>query len=243
LIEAERLQLAALIEDQERLLVEVATDPDTADAREPEYLERHQLIRARLAPLGRPCYCVVGSLQPWRWTPHPELEEELDRLRTPLRDLLTIGGPTWRLVLYRRNGLPTDLPFLDDFALTLGDEHFEVLDTSLERELAVLGTSLMPNRKKMHGYGCTGSERPKRSVPMYKIEEGAPSVRVVLRVFFETAPDHRIVLLHGYDKGADDSDARERREADVACGRALDLQRQLDDPARAAGAVATPWST
>jgi hypothetical protein len=241
MLEADRIQLGSWIDAQERLLVEVATEPEIAPEREAEYLERHRLIRAFLSSLGQPCYCVAGSLEPWRWTPHPDLDNELARMRAPLRDLLAPGEPNWRLVVYRRGGSPEDLPFLEEFALTLGDEHFDVLDTSLQRELTVLGTGLLPNPKKMHVFGCQGAARPKRTVPMYKIEEGAPSVRVVLRVFFETAPGHTIVLLNGYDKGADDGAARERREADVACDRALDLQRQLSNPATAVSAVATPW--
>jgi len=75
---------------------------------------------------------------------------------------------------------------------------------------------------------------------MYKIEEGAPSRRVVLRVFFDTARGNRLVLLHGYNKGEDDSANREAAEAEVACARRKDLAARLAaDQQEAPAAVAT----
>lgn len=61
----------------------------------------------------------------------------------------------------------------------------------------------------------------------------------MLRVFFDTAPGHTIVLVHGYDKGADPSGSGERAEANTACERRADLRGQLADSSRAAGAVAS----
>jgi len=61
---------------------------------------------------------------------------------------------------------------------------------------------------------------------MYKIREGAGQGEVQLRVFFVTRGDYTLVLLHGYDKGADLDKARELREAAIACERRLDVLRQ-----------------
>jgi hypothetical protein len=237
--ENERQELRDLIAEQARLLAAIAADPSLGNDVKVEYRERHRAIRARL-PNDLPCFCVWGSIEPWQYTPHPDVQDELDRMRAPLAGLLYQEDVQWRLVLYRRDGDPTDLPFLDEFALQLGEAHFDVLEASLRSELAVLGTNLLVDRRKAHTFDCKGG-RPKTAVLMYKIEEGTSSVRVVLRVFFETAPDRTIVLLHGYDKGADDSRRTEKREAAVACERLRDLKAQLADPATRGGAVATPW--
>ncbi len=237
--ENERQELRDLIDEQARLLAAIAADPSLGDDVKVEYRERHRAIRVRL-PNNLPCFCVWGSIETWQYTPHPDLQDELDRMRAPLAGLLYQEDARWRLALYRRNGEPADLPFLDEFALQLGDAHFDVLEASLQSELAVLGTNLLVDRRKAHTFDCKGG-RPKTAVFMHKIEEGTPSVRVVLRVFFETAPNRTIVLLHGYDKGADDSERAERREAAVACERLRDLKAQLADPATRADAVATPW--
>jgi phage-related protein len=145
----------------------------------------------------------------------------------------------WTLVAYRRNGDENDVPFATEFAEPLAGQKFVVLDRTLKHELAVLGTSCI--NSKAHPMECKSKQKPQPAVLMLKIEEGAGSVRVVLRVFFETAPNHTIVLLHGYDKGASDSPSRERREADVACSRRADLRAQLADPSRRDAAVASLW--
>jgi hypothetical protein len=238
--ESERQELRDLIAEQERLLAAVAADPLLGDGVKVEYRERHRAIRARLAPNGFACFCVYDSIEPWRYTPHPEVQDELDRMRAPLAGLLYQEETPWRLVLYRRDGNPHELPFLDDFALGLGDAHFDILEASLRSELAVMGTNLLVDRRKAHTFDCKGG-RPKTAVLMYKIEEGTSSMRVVLRIFFETAPGRTIVLLHGYDKGADDSERREKREAAVACERLRDLKAQLADPTTRGDAIATPW--
>ncbi len=236
----ERQELRDLIAEQERLLAAVAADPLLVDDQvKAEYKWRHHTIRSRLVPHWLPCFCVYDSIEPWQYSPHPDVQDDLDRMRAPLATLLYQETTPWRLVLHRRKGDPDDLPFLD-FALEVGGEHFDVLEASLRAELAVLGTSLLADRRKAHTFDCSGG-RPKTTVFMYKIEQGASSVRVVLRVFFDTAPNHTIVLLHGYDKGADDTDRREKREAAAACQLMRDFRAQLADPDRAKGAVATPW--
>lgn len=238
--EDERQELRDLIADQEALLAAVAADPTLGEGLKAEYTARHREIRRRLVVHGRACFCVYDSIEPWQYSPHPDVQAELDRMRAPLADLLRQGpGAPWRLVVYRRDGDPDDLPFVD-WALELGEDHFNVLDASLLSELAVRGTELLTDRRKAHMFDCPGG-KPKTAVFMEKIEEGTSSVRVVLRVFWDTAPGRTIVLLHGYDKGADDSDRRERREAAEACARMRDLRAQLDDPTRAADAVATLW--
>jgi len=239
--EKTRARALELIEKQEELLILVANDPSLANSLSNQYKSQHRELRSILAKEGKPCFCVEDSLMPWAYSPHSDPASELDLRKAPLGPLFkTEIQAVWTLALYRQNGDEKDIPFIDEFALNLSDEQFTVLNDSLRGELSVEGTSLLRNRSKEHLMPCGG--RPKVTVPMYKIEEGAPSGRVVLRVFFETTSNHTIVLLHGYDKGADDSEHREKAETAVACQRRLDLQRQLADPKQRASATASLWS-
>lgn len=91
----ERQELRELVGDQVRLLIAVAENPDLAEELEAEYLDRHREIRSRVAPL--PCFCAAASLMPWKYTPHPDAQHELDEMRAPLAELLTdIPAKRWR---------------------------------------------------------------------------------------------------------------------------------------------------
>ena len=235
----QRARARELLLAQEVLLIAVALgerDPEDAD---PEYKERHRELRTLLAIDTLACLCPWGSVMPWAYGGYEDWRAELDRLRGPLRGLINEGGsPHWRLVLYRRGGSADDLPF-SRFEESLTDEQWVVLDASLQLELGQEGTGLLRNHRQAHNMSCGGRPRPRPVVLMYKIREGAPSGEVVLRIFFDTAPDHTIILLHGYDKGADPSERRETAEAEVACGYRRDLLAQLADPHRAGPALAS----
>lgn len=236
--DAERALARELILAQEALLVAVARGDRDLDEADIEYKRRHNQLRQLLAKDTLPCYCPWGSVKAWAYSGYEDWQAALEQLRLPLRRLLTETEDTpWRLVLYRRDGDSDDVPFLA-FEDGLTDEKWVVLDTSLRRELAIQGTTLLRNDRKAHTMPCAGGP-PQPNVLMYKVREGAPSGEVVLRVFFDTAPDHTIILLHGYDKGADPSDGRERAEANTACERRAELRAQMADPSRAAGAVAS----
>lgn len=226
----DRERARELIARQRDLLAAVAEGrraPDEADA---EYKRTHVELRALLARHTLPCFCPWGSVKPWAYGGYGDWPAEIERMATPLRDIIEPPERTvWRLVLYRRNGDPDDLPFDQEFEASLSQEKWAVLDASLREELAQHGTTLLTNQKKSHPMPCPGVHRPQPSVDMYKIREAASSGRVVLRVFFETAAEHTIVLLHGYDKGRADSETRQRAEAKVACQRRADLLSQLAD--------------
>lgn len=127
-----------------------------------------------------------------------------------------------------RDGDPDDVPFWDEFVAGLDHHKQVVLQTALDTELAFRGTRLLEDWTVAHTMECSGKPGFRTNVKMFKIRAGSAFGEVVLRVFFETASDYRLVLLHGYDKGADPSEARERQEAKIACARRSDLMRQRD---------------
>ena len=110
LTEEERETIRDLIIEQTRLLTTIAGDPTLVDDQaEREYRERHNALSSRLIPLGLRCFCVSGSIVPWQYSPHPELETEFNLMQAPFAEILGGPGPRWRLVLYRRDGDPDDL--------------------------------------------------------------------------------------------------------------------------------------
>jgi hypothetical protein len=191
--EDERERARELISQQRTLLTEVAEGRRGPDDAEAEYKQTHLELRALLAKDTLPCFCPWGSVKPWAFGGYQDWSAELDRFAAPLRELLEPEPrPAWRLVLYRRNGGPGDLPFDEEFEESLSEEKWAVLDISLRQELAVHGTALLSNGRKCHPMPCGGRRHPQPSVSMYKIKEGAPGGRAVLRVFFETAPEREL---------------------------------------------------
>jgi hypothetical protein len=223
-------RISALIAAQRALLASVAAGAVDLAVADEEYRRTHAELRILLARRGRACLCPWDSIRAW---PHAyanggyPVDEILDELVRPLGDLIDPAPkPPWTLIYYQAGGDPRRLPF-GDFESALSEDEFIVLDQSLQRELAVRGTT-----SKGHPWGCGGGGHPEPKVWMFKIEEGAPSRRVVLRVFYVPAPERRIALLRGYNKGKDDSDAGERAAARDACVMRADFEAQLGDPSR-----------
>jgi hypothetical protein len=138
--------------------------------------------------------------------------------------------PPWKLEDYQRGGDPADVPFWDEFVAGLEPTKQVILDASLSRELAFRGLGILDDWTKGHPMPCSDRPGARTSVFMFKVRQGSGTGEVMLRVFFMTASGYRLILLHGYDKGADTDDAREQREAVEACARREDVMRQ-----RAAG--------
>lgn len=214
LIAAQRDLLAAVLAG--------ALEPAEADK---EYRRTHAELRVLLVKRSRPCFCPWASIQAW---PHAyagatvDHDEVMDALLTPFGDLLDLSEPPpWTLIYYQRGGVREDLPFAT-FEAILTDDEFAVLDKSLARELAIRG----PNTNG-HIWPCGGGTHPTPKVRMFSIEEGAPSRRVVLRVFYVTAPDRRLALLNGYNKGQDDSKSGEAAAAKIACDMRMDFEAQV----------------
>lgn len=221
-----RERLRSLLAVQRVLLADVAARIRTPDLAEADYRRNHQALRPILvsSDVGH-CVCPWGTVFAW-WGYAQSTEDwevELEKLFAPFAHLVEDDDLRWRIEPYWRNGDENDQPFRDEFVAHLSEEAQVVLDQSLQRELAVRGLELLGHGSKGETCHCRGGG----NVFEYKIEEGAPSGRVVLRVFFDTAPDQTLVLLHGYVKGAGDSKRRQSREIGVACGRRQDLLAQI----------------
>lgn len=231
--EEDARELRRLIPQLLRLLTDVASgsrDPSDADA---EYRLLHREIRRLLTAYGEECICPWRNAWEWagRSAKDPDWEQTLVNRAQKARFLCGLEEPPpWTLEDYFRDGDPDDVPFRDEFVASLEPHKQQILIAALERELAFRGTRVLEARTDGHLMGCSGARGEKTTVKMYKIRHGSAFGEVVLRVFFETASGFRLVLLHGYDKGADASDSREEQEAKIACQRRSDLMRQ-----RAAG--------
>jgi hypothetical protein len=204
------------------LLAKVASgevQPWDADA---DYRRLHSEVRAILTAYGEPCVCPWPTVWGWHGTAaaDPDWQTTLARRASKARILCGLDEPPpWTFIDYYRRGDQDDVPFWADFAGNLEPHKQAILDDSLNRELAFLGPGVMSDWAKGHLMPCSDKPGSRTRVYMYKIREGAGQGEVVLRVFFMTTANYRLVLLHGYDKGADPDPARESREADEACGR------------------------
>jgi hypothetical protein len=232
--DADHRRITELISAQHELYAAVLAGTVTPADADPAYRPRHRELRPLLVARGRPCFCVEDSIQAW---PHAysggtvDARAVLDELLLPFGDLFhPTEQPPWTLIYYMRAGDASNLPFAD-FERSLTENEFVVLDASLRTELAVRGSNVYG-----HIWPCGGG-RPTPKVYMFKIEEGTPSLRVVLRVFYVFAPDGRIALLTGFNKGPNDKDAAEAAAARVACRMRADFEAQVEADAAAATAA------
>jgi len=222
-------ELRRLIPTLLDLLTSVASgarDPSDAAA---EYVHLHREVRRILTAYGEECICPWPNVWGWAGTAARDASWQVTLAKRALKARILCGldePPPWTFDDYFRDGDLNDMPFWDEFVASLEPHKQAVLDASLTRELAFRGPGVLDDWTKGHPMQCSGTRGSRTNVMMFKIREGSPYGEVVLRVFFITASDYRLVLLHGYDKGADVSDARERREADVACDRRADVLRQ-----------------
>ena len=227
--ETTRVRLRDLLATQKALLHGVASGARAATDAEADYRRVHSDLRQILTAEGRKCVCPWGSIHQWAASAgaRADWESVLDGLMGPYEILAgdTAEAP-WRLIDYHRNGDPNDMPFTD-FETGLEPHKWVILDASLRGELAFRGPSVIDDKTKGHKMDCDTKARPKKTVFMYKIQRGHGTGDVVLRVFFMTAPGGCLVLLHGYDKGADPGPARELRETAEACVRRADMVRHL----------------
>lgn len=209
-----------------------ARDPGGADE---EYRHLHREVRRILTAYGEECICPWHNAWEWfgRAARDPDWQRTLAERAQKARFLCGLDEPPpWAFEDYFRDGDPDDVPFGDEFVASLEPHKKVVLQTALDEQLAFRGTGVLEDWTAGHTMECSGARGSRTRVMMFKIRKGSDFGEVVLRVFFETASDYRLVLLHGYDKGADPSTVRERQEAKVACQRRSDLMRQ-----RAAGIV------
>jgi hypothetical protein len=222
-----RQLLPALLE----LLAAIASGDRSATDAANEYLSLHQQVRRLLTACGEECICPWPNV--WGWQGYAaRLEDPEAWLVARAAKARILAGldkpPPWTLEDYFRNGDPNDVPFWSEFADIIDQHKQAILEKSLNGELAYLGEGVSHGTKG-HIWVCDDRRGARTKVLMYKIREGSPFGEVQLRVFFVTATDFRLVLLHGYDKGADADRGREDREAAEACQRREDLMRQRAD--------------
>ncbi len=96
-------------------------------------------------------------------------------------------------------------------------------DEKLASLIAALRTILSE-----YGVGVCGTPYGKQlgaGVSEFRVRRETPSGRILLRVFFHAYGQKRILLLSGYDKGADPSDRRQQKEI----RRARQLLREFRD--------------
>jgi hypothetical protein len=219
------------------LLLELLTAVATGD-KEPteaaaDYRHLHGEVRRILVSYGEECICPWPNVFGWAGTAAKDPDWQLNLVRRASKARILCGldePPPWTLVDFYRDGNPDDVPFWNEFAASLEPQKQAILDASLTRELAFRGMGVMDDRTKGHTMPCSDKPGARTNVFMFKIRQGSGAGEVLLRVFFITASGYRLVLLHGYDKGADTDDAREQREAAEACARREDVVKQ-----RAAG--------
>ena len=227
---AELRRLIPLLLD---LLSAVAShDREPAEAAA-EYRQLHGDVRSILTKYGEACICPWPNVFGWAGTAARDEDWQLSLARRATRARLMCGldePPPWTLEDYQREGDPADVPFWDEFVAGLEPTKQVILDASLSRELAFRGLGILDDWTKGHPMPCSDRPGARTSVFMFKVRQGSGAGEVMLRVFFMTGSGYRLILLHGYDKGADTDDAREQREAAEACARREDVMRQ-----RAAG--------
>lgn len=224
-----RLRLRDLLTAQKTLLRAVASGERTAMEADADYRRVHSDLRQILKDENKPCPCPWASVHQWAAYAgaSADFEDLIDSLIAPYEILAADRDEApWRLVDYLREGNPDDIPFTE-FEASLEPHKAVILEESLKRDLAFRGPSVIDDKTRGHKMDCDTKARPKKTVFMYKIKHGHATGEVILRVFFITAPGHCLVLLHGYDKGADLDPAREDREAAEACRRRADVIRRL----------------
>lgn len=209
-------------------------DQDPTEA-EVAYRQLHGDVRAILSKYGEACICPWPNVYGWAGTAAKDENWQVSLANRAARARILCRldePPPWTLEDYYRNGDPDDVPFWSEFAAGLPPTKQVILDASLTRELAFRGLDILGDWTKGHPMPCSDKPGARTRVFMFKIRQGSGAGEVVVRVFFTSGSAYRLILLHGYDKGADPDDAREQGEAAEACARLQDLLNQ-----RAAGAA------
>lgn len=219
-------ELRRLLPELLDLLAKIAGGEIPAHEAAGEYSRLHLEARGLLTQYGEECVCPWPNAFAWYGAALklPAWRRTLVQRAKRARILCGLEvPPPWTLVDYQRNGDPNDVPFWQEFVDGLPQHKQQILMEALDRELAYRGLELISDWTKLHTMPCSSRRGATTRIYMYKIKHGDGQGQVALRVFFVTASAFRLVLLHGYDKGADDDEARENREAETACERRSEL--------------------
>jgi hypothetical protein len=111
-------------------------------------------------------------------------------------------------------------PVLDWLKNDLSDEQRAALGKAMQHSLQVLGVGVCATQfgKQLGGGLCEFRLRYNLAELLHRFEGRDPaqasgrSEEVLLRVFFHAHGDRLVLLLHGYDKGADPTGRRQQRE-------------------------------
>jgi hypothetical protein len=117
------------------------------------------------------------------------------------------------------------LPFLTWVDRKLNDSQFAALDAAISHVLAEQGAILLgTNWLKSLGGGLhefrirhTASQIVKNT--SLSVTTSSNRDKILLRVFVTFPEASQILILHGYDKGADDSRTRQQKEISIARAR------------------------
>lgn len=205
------IDLNIVVAEQESLLHDVFFGERSVDEAGADYRRRHIEIKRRLTVLGSPCYCPWETLHAWLGWVDKRCDGDVDLALSRLRlEIAGHIGPkpeplTWTLIPH------SEWP---QFLKSLDAREVAILDTMLNKELAVYGMGLL-NRGKLEKCDCsTGGH-----VFEYKIQIENRREAYKIRVWVETRPGRVFVLLHGLNKMAQDNKRNQQAEKEVACDR------------------------
>ena len=122
-------------------------------------------------------------------------------------------------------------PFLTWVDRKLNDSQFLALDAAIKHVLAEQGLNLLEtNWLKSLGNNLYEFRIRHSAGQILKSISSAPSLnpdrsKILLRIFVTFPQGSRILILHGYDKGSDDSRSRQQREIAAARARLSQWQR------------------
>ena len=123
-------------------------------------------------------------------------------------------------------------PFLTWVDRKLNDSQFLALDAAIKHVLAEQGLSLLEtNWLKSLGNNLYEFRIRHSAGQILKSISPAPSLKpdrskILLRIFVTFPQGFRILILHGYDKGSDDTRSRKQREIATARARPSQWKRE-----------------
>ena len=113
-------------------------------------------------------------------------------------------------------------PFLNWADRKLGDSQLAALDAAIVHVLAEQGSQLL-GTAWLKSLGKNLFEFRIRHTASQIVKEASPSAKsdgerskILLRVFVAFPSQSQVLILHGYDKGSDDSRSRQQKEIAIA---------------------------
>jgi hypothetical protein len=123
-------------------------------------------------------------------------------------------------------------PFLTWVDRKLTDTQFMALDAAIKHVLAEQGINLLETNwlkslgNKLYEFRIRHSARQILKSISSELSSKPERSKILLRIFVTFPQGSRILILHGYDKGSDDSRSRQRREIATARARLSHWKRK-----------------